>query len=275
MQLGRQIPLSAFFDLIVGTRSAHTLHYSSPVVFTFCGSTGGIISLGLGAKNWDIETCIRRFKTVCAQSFIPRPLREVPFLKRILTLKEPSRYKTTPLRDNLQKVFGQQRLFGSRSDPNSYHAAKVAVTATDEAGRNAIVLANYTREDNKGRKQKKSQYDFPRPDDPKEELKIWEAAAATSAAPGYFKPFYHSPTKRTYLDGALYHNNPVRLLNRERKLLWPDVGDRHPDILLSIGTGQNGDEMRKGLDLGPSSPRAARRKVHYGRLSRVFVYHVR
>jgi hypothetical protein len=34
----------------------------------------------------------------------------------------------------------------------------------------------------------------------------------------------------------------VRVAYHESKLLWPDVHDCHPDILLSIGTGHNGEE---------------------------------
>jgi hypothetical protein len=40
----------------------------------------------------------------------------------------------------------------------------------------------------------------------------------------------------------LYHNNPVRVAYHESKLLWPDVQDCQPDILLSIGTAHNGVE---------------------------------
>jgi hypothetical protein len=34
---------------------------------------------------------------------------------------------------------------------------------------------------------------------------------------------------------------------RERKLLWPDVLSRHPDILLSLGTGQHKSKMDQEL----------------------------
>ena len=176
----------------------------------------------------------------------------------MVTLKHGAKYETTPLRKVLQHNFGDDHLFGSNEE-SANHAAKVAVTATDEAGKRAIILANYSRKDTNRTKRRKEHYDFPRPDNPDLELRIWEAAAATSAAPSYFKPFVHGPTKRTYLDGALYHNNPVRLVHRERKLLWPDVADKHPDILLSIGTGQNENEIQKELPLGPSTSRSARR----------------
>jgi patatin-like phospholipase/acyl hydrolase len=168
-------------------------------------------------------------------------------LKHINTLRHVSKYETQPLRKALQKSFGNDPLFGTSDRQTLAHGAKVAVTATDESGQRAIVIANYSREHD-SREKRRGHYAFFRPDNPEQELKIWEAAAATSAAPTFFKPFEHVSTRRTYLDGALYHNNPVLLVHRERKLLWPDVADREPDILLSIGTSQNGDDLRESLD---------------------------
>ncbi|KAF2689243.1 hypothetical protein K458DRAFT_357870 [Lentithecium fluviatile CBS 122367] len=239
-RLENRIPLRAFFDLVIGT------------------STGGIISLGFGAKNWNIEKCISRFKTVCSRAFTARTLQGIPIMKHMVTLKHGSRYKTTPLRESLRIVFGQESLFGYSRDAT--HAPMVAVTATDEAYKTPIILANYSREDGKRSRRRRSRYEFPRPDNPDLELKIWEAAAATSAAPTFFKPFCHFPTKRTYVDGAVYYNNPVRLVHQERKLLWPDVAGKHPDILLSIGTGQNEVEVHRDLPPYPSQPRLTRRR---------------
>ena len=61
-------------------------------------------------------------------------------------------------------------------------------------------------------------------------------ARATSAAPSFFKSFKSERNNRGYLDGALYHNNPVRVADLERRLIWPDTNNSPPDILLSIGT---------------------------------------
>jgi hypothetical protein len=75
-------------------------------------------------------------------------------------------------------------------------------------------------------------------------------ARATSAAPTFFKPFVNSRTKEEYIDGALYHNNPIRVAVNESKLLWPDTEGRHPDILFSIGTAQHDadtDGLRESL----------------------------
>lgn len=65
------------------------------------------------------------------------------------------------------------------------------------------------------------------------------SARATSAAPTYFRPFRNTRTNEGYVDGAVFHNNPVRIANYESKLLWPDADQQPPDVLLSIGTGQH------------------------------------
>ena len=60
-------------------------------------------------------------------------------------------------------------------------------------------------------------------------------ARATSAAPIYFKPYQHIPTEKTYVDGAVVRNNPVRVADQERKLIW-NQGTHRADIILSIGS---------------------------------------
>lgn len=62
------------------------------------------------------------------------------------------------------------------------------------------------------------------------------SARATSAAPTIFKPLCHHASNQTYADGALYHNNPIQIADKERKLIWPNMEDEHPDIVVSIGT---------------------------------------
>jgi patatin-like phospholipase/acyl hydrolase len=41
--------------------------------------------------------------------------------------------------------------------------------------------------------------------------KIWEAACATSAAPGYFQRFKKAGSTEEYVDGGLGFNNPVHM----------------------------------------------------------------
>jgi predicted acylesterase/phospholipase RssA len=75
-----------------------------------------------------------------------------------------------------------------------------------------------------------------------ENCKIWEAARATSAASTFFDPITIGNNQETYVDGALGLNNPIRLLDRESRCLWPN-DDR---VFLSIGTGQASDVNLEG-----------------------------
>lgn len=77
-------------------------------------------------------------------------------------------------------------------------------------------------------------------------------ARATSAAPSYFKPFRSERSRRGYLDGALYHNNPVRVADLERRLIWPDSKFSPPDILLSVGTSCNSTTSQEAQKCLPS-----------------------
>ena len=69
-------------------------------------------------------------------------------------------------------------------------------------------------------------------------------ARATSAAPPYFKPFQPQQSGKEFIDGAVRHNNPIKVANAERKYIWPDVGDLDPDVLLSIGTGKSSRHLK-------------------------------
>jgi len=206
--------------------------------------------------RWDLDECSRRFEQLCSRAFSPRELYKIPLIRYLVAMKHAAKYKTKPLREVLEESFGRDSLFGN-DDQNEFTTSRdcsprVAVTATDETGRRAILLANYSRQPGSKDGAVAPGYEFARPDRPDLELKIWEAAAATSAAPSYFKPFIHGSTKRTYLDGALYHNNPVRIAEQERKLIWPDVADKHPDILLSVGTSHSGVARELSSELSGS-----------------------
>ncbi|CAN9422509.1 unnamed protein product [Alternaria alternata] len=219
-KLGVNIPISAFFDLIVGT------------------STGGIIALALAVKQWSVDKCIEEFKRLVKEAFSPREFHGIAPLQYIATIHHGSTWKTTPFHEALRESLGDGYLFGGAE--SSDNVARVAVTTTDEVATRGIVIANYCR---RGPKDDKQSYEFLRPSEPDAEMRTWHAGAATAAATPFFKPFVHPFTGETYLDGAFYNNNPVKVGNRERQLLWPDVQDNHPDILLSIGTSQHQQAM--------------------------------
>jgi predicted acylesterase/phospholipase RssA len=219
--LGHDLPIQLFFDLICGT------------------STGGIIALGLGAMGWSVRECTTRFDTLCEKAFTRRKGGLLPVVGWLVSAAHQSRYETQPLETALRSSFKEELLFGGFRDLSEHHhnmhrMTKVAVTTTTTSG-TVCLLANYNRTD----KDDHASYNFLRSEKAYQEIKIWEAARATSAAPMTFKPFDHEITGQIYQDGAIYHNNPIELAMRERKLMWPDMADTDPDVIISIGTGFN------------------------------------
>lgn len=206
-------------------------------------STGGIIALALGVKCWSLDECIKQFTSLCDEAFTPREFNNVPFFGKMAAINHGSKYKTQPLHNALKTSLGTDYLFGGKKDEHSY-VVKVGVTTTEELGRKAIILANYSRSEERTLHQIHLNHEFLRPDEPHQEIQVWQAAAATAAAPSFFKPFRHT-RGRTFLDGAIYNNNPVKVVQRERKLIWPDVANMQPDILLSVGTGQDEQGRRR------------------------------
>ncbi|KAI9861482.1 MAG: hypothetical protein M1824_002374 [Vezdaea acicularis] len=235
-----EIPIRLFFDLIVGTRLRN--------------STGGLLALGLAAKDWDIDECEKKFYNLCTKAFQPRLGTSLPALGPIIHAFMHSLYETTSLEGALKEAYcelynRQEYLFGG-SIASHTSQRKVAVVSTFSDGQ-AAVLSNYNRVDGgKGKVVPQhpycainvifvGPYHFQRPEKKETELEIWEAARATSAAPTFFQPFFHKASEREYKDGGLYHNNPVVIADSERKLIWPEIACRHPDVFLSIGTGYN------------------------------------
>ncbi|KAF2012508.1 hypothetical protein BU24DRAFT_442957 [Aaosphaeria arxii CBS 175.79] len=232
-ELGDGIPIQDFFDLIVGT------------------STGGILALGLGVKNWRVEDCMNMFTRLIDKAFTRKIFGGVTLGK--------TKYRTQPLDDALKECFGNEALFGGElHTPRS--GRKVAVTSATETGEQAVIFTNYNRVDDE-----EIHYRLKRPHHPEDDVMIREAARATSAAPTFFKPFRNERTKEGFLDGAVFHNNPVRIANYESKLLWPDAERCHPDILLSLGTGRHGidePETFLNVDRGDNRRMQMRRKLY-------------
>lgn len=215
--LGNHFSIADFFDLIVGT------------------GTGAIIAGALGIQQRSVlaET-IDMFSALCDVAYAPR-IRGMPLLKLASRLGGGSAYRTKPLRKALEMAFGNDiRLFGGTSQPRERQHLKVGMTTATSTGRNAVLLANYRRPEDES-----AFYEFERPHEPNLELMVWEAMAAATATSGQFKPFVNEHNHRSYIDGSPRFINPAAIADRERKLIWPDVAHKDPDILLSIGTGQD------------------------------------
>ncbi|KAL6689739.1 acyl transferase/acyl hydrolase/lysophospholipase [Trichoderma pleuroticola] len=247
--LGDHIPIQNFFDLIVGT------------------SAGGIIALGLGVKNWPVTKCTSYFKDFCKHAFTKRAPRVFNALN---IMRGKGVYKSKTLESALESVFDSNSVLYDGMRHTKKRSIRVAVTTTLARDDRAAVLSNYnTERRSESRKYLYSPtlpfiyesfpeysanratlvpYVFVKPQDPTREIKVWEAARATSAAPPYFKPFTHKKTMCAYTDGAIHHHCPILIADQERRLLWEDVKDWAPDIVLSIGSGV------KSTNEIPSSP---------------------
>ncbi|KAK7557627.1 hypothetical protein IWX91DRAFT_110775 [Phyllosticta citricarpa] len=229
--LGGKLPIQRFFDLIVGT------------------SSGGLVALGLAAKEWSVENCINRFESLCKKAFTRRTGGNLPLIGWYIENYYQSMYETQPFQFALMEAFGKDEyLFGGRrAAKQSSSNVKVAVITTSAVTGIPVVVSNYNRPSSG-----KLSYHFQRAEDSDAELKIWEAARCTSAAPRYFKSFDHKASQQVYLDGAIYHNNPITIAERERKLIWPTRPSEPPDMVLSIGTGSSLSMNRQESPVSPS-----------------------
>lgn len=233
-ELGGDLRIQSFFDLIVGT------------------STGAIIALGLGEKGWSVNKCIQKFEELSSSIFIDHKKTAVEFFNNLITASNGGRYKTEPLEKILMDLFGPECLFGGSKEQQTqsdYVRVKVAVTTTSIDGI-PHVLANYNRHDSRD----EDGYEFLRAETPSLEIKTWQAARSSSAAPRIFRPFDHVATGKSFLDGGIYHNNPIEIAMREFRLLFPENGERPPDILVSLGAAFGTSKPKRSTPKTPTAP---------------------
>ncbi|KAH0559390.1 hypothetical protein GP486_004094 [Trichoglossum hirsutum] len=123
-EVGGKIPLSAFFDLIVGT------------------NTGGLVALGLAVEDWVLRERWKRFRDFFFKVFGEknvRKLAKIPVFSRVFG---PSKYGTETLEEELKRMLPKGPLFGCAW--NKEVQAKVAVTSTSVTGW-SVVIPNYNR----------------------------------------------------------------------------------------------------------------------------------
>jgi predicted acylesterase/phospholipase RssA len=140
-----------------------------------------------------------------------------------------SLYSPSTLQTVLTETFSTDaKLFSLIQASGMSYSTKVAVTAAKDASATRCLFASYNRPDLRG------SHDFEREETDSTEIKIWEAARATSAAPFFFPPFIRVGTE--YVDGGLYANCPAEVALLEKDNIWAE-NNAPLDVLVSIGTG--------------------------------------
>ncbi|KAK6495233.1 hypothetical protein TWF481_003259 [Arthrobotrys musiformis] len=220
--------LKAVFEKANITKDPHE-------VFDMIGgtSTGGLIAIMLGRLKMSLEECIQAYQVVMKKVF------PEGFFKMFSSaLSSGTRYSAKPLEDAI-KDFVRQKLGDPDAkllDPNPKNKCKIFVIAVRSDGLNnraPVFLRSYQL------KNPEEQLEFP-------DIKIWEAARATSAAPTYFEPLVLGNYQ--FLDGGLGANNPLGWLWTE--LLTVYGATRPTSTFLTIGTGM---QPNHGLD-NPANP---------------------
>ncbi|KAF2176910.1 FabD/lysophospholipase-like protein [Zopfia rhizophila CBS 207.26] len=203
-ELGGDIPVRCFFDLIGGT------------------STGGLLAIGLGIGNWTLGESKDRLTDLMSRIFTSKSeWQPVQMWKEIWM---GGTYSPRAFEEAVNAAFGdlsKQRMIGSRARGSPAAATKVFVTATIGNNKQGIVITNYAQQLEK--------------DQANKDFTIREAALATCAAPIYFPPLLRHSTE--YWDGGISFNNPSMAAASEGEHIWPSTKQTVPDLLLSIGNG--------------------------------------
>ncbi|KAI1108792.1 FabD/lysophospholipase-like protein [Nemania sp. NC0429] len=226
--LGPDLPIQLFFDLIVGS------------------DFGGIVAIALGVKKWSVSSALEKFKDLCREAYIARGISKLPFSGTFSSFYHKSLYKHQPIESALRRYLSEQPLFGATSHRSSLTVStKVAVTATTAAGCQHVVFTNYNRPD---LPEKKIPYHFSRSSTPAKEIRMWEAARATTATAPLFSPYNKPETDTEYASGGMRSMCPILVAHYEAKSVWKDIAGSPPDLVLSIGNGRNiGDSSKAEL----------------------------
>ncbi|KAH8787540.1 acyl transferase/acyl hydrolase/lysophospholipase, partial [Hyaloscypha sp. PMI_1271] len=217
--------LEKYIDLPMGIQEHFDIAFGS--------SSGALILLGLFVNRWSVDECTNQFQRLSRVVFEKRwycriPLISVsvlrPCLDIIWSFATDSRYSSSGVNRALKSAFGDiSSVFQSPCG-----GTKVAVVATTTNDTSTCLFTNYNGPESRS---SSSGYKIIRPDNAEQELLVWQAARASSAAPPYFKPF------AGYQDGGLGgHNNPINLALWEQDIIWSRQM-KQPDLVVSLGTG--------------------------------------
>ncbi|KAJ7447397.1 hypothetical protein FB451DRAFT_778546 [Mycena latifolia] len=168
--------------------------------------TGGILALMLGRWRMSIADAISAFGKLKPQA------------KR----GGGEAFRASKFEEVLKDIFDTKKMHGP--DPNH---CKTFVCAMNKMNMNAVIPELFRS--------------YNTSDEPANDCMIWEAARATSATPGLFKPMEIGSRrfKQQYIGGSLGHNNPTTLVVAEAEHIYPSrpivlvvsIGSGHPDTI--------------------------------------------
>ncbi|KAJ7101116.1 acyl transferase/acyl hydrolase/lysophospholipase [Mycena epipterygia] len=163
--------------------------------------TGGIIALMLGRLRMSTAAAISAYQTLC-----PQP-----------KMGSTEKFQTSKFEEALKKIFKQEKMNDLNAD-----VCKTFVCTMSASNLNAGIPHLFRS--------------YNTLEEPASNCMIWQAARATSATPGLFKPMeiVLAGLKQQYIDGCVGNNNPTSLVVEEAKQLYRT----HPIVLVaSLGTG--------------------------------------
>ncbi|KAJ7438600.1 FabD lysophospholipase-like protein [Mycena latifolia] len=168
--------------------------------------TGGIIALMLGRLRMSISASISAY-----EKLQPKP-----------KSGSTEQFKASQLEAVLREIFREEKMRDL-----SPHACKTVVCAMHESNLNAGIPELFRS--------------YNTPEEPALNCRIWEAARATSATPGLFKPMQigRGGVRPKYIGGGVWNNNPTSLVVAEAEKMYPSqpvvlvvsIGSGHPDTI--------------------------------------------
>ncbi|KAJ4207095.1 hypothetical protein NW759_014093 [Fusarium solani] len=218
-ELGGEIPVRRFFDLIGGT------------------SSGGLLAMGLGMGGWGLEEAATRLRDLLTNGFTKHSEWTVAHL---LEWWITSSLYTPEAFDAAVKAaygdLGDQRMIASRqAHGTSEMSTRVFVTATIGNEEQITIIANYVPSGEGEEQHSSIRYVHEVISEAGRDFTVREAARATCATPSYFAPLHRRGVE--YWDGGVSLNNPAPVAVSERQLIWPTKEKTNPDLLLSVGNG--------------------------------------
>ncbi|KAK3319786.1 acyl transferase/acyl hydrolase/lysophospholipase [Cercophora scortea] len=200
-------------------------------VFDLIGgtSTGGLIAVMLGRLHLSVDDCIKHYLALSQRVFAKPQENEITHMIRVFL--ETPKFNCSELETAIKDVIrdsGYEENTLLKDAPTA--RCKIFVCAVSRENRSMVPLTSYPPT--------RGQTDL------FEELRIWEACRATSAACTFFDPIKVGSCGRVFVDGGLAANNPIDVVWREAMNLWGEDEEKGLEerlgCLVSIGTGVAG-----------------------------------